>query len=323
MKNIIVLLLFVVSSTAFCQPAKEYLQSAIAKHATRDYKGAISDYSKAIFLNPGDSEAYLNRGNCEFQIEEFDAALADFTKTIELNPQHVKAYYSRAVSYATQKKYAEALRDADKVIELDTTTPNCFVLRGQLRATTGNKQGACDDFARAKANGDTNAEQFLTQHCGNQQGFGESLMLDWPDAENWKIGDNQDQGQVQVMDLIHADETIDNWTELGNMTAVRGVIGIAMDTAMKLMFDQAKKNARDARLTFIEKDEKAEFPWIIFTIEAPKFNNDPRPESQLWFIIQGKQALYTNFRALKKSSLPVDLKKKWTKFFKTGKIEKK
>jgi hypothetical protein len=75
-----------------------------------------------------------------------------------------------------------------------------------------------------------------------------------------------------------------------------------------------------AVLTFIEKDETAEYPWIIFTIESPSFKNDKKPESQLWYVVQGKSALYTNFRAVKEATVPKELKDKWTAFFKTGKI---
>ncbi|MBK9247195.1 MAG: tetratricopeptide repeat protein [Ignavibacteria bacterium] len=320
MKYMLVVMMMIGGFSAVAQTAHEYKQSAIIKHAARDFKGAISDYSKAIELNKDDSDAYLHRGNCEFQIEEFDAALADFNKTIVLNPKNAKAYYSRAVSYATKKKYNEALEDVNRVIELDSTYLNCYNLRGQLRTSTGNKQGACDDFTHSKAIGDANAEEFLKQHCGSLPGYGESLLLNLPVEEHWKIGDNQDNGQVQVLDFIHENEKLDSWSELINMTAIKGVTGIAMDTAMRLMFAQTEKNSPAAKLTFIEKDESTLFQWIIFTIESPSFVNDPKPESQLWYIIQGKQALYTNFRAIKKAAIPDELKEKWTRFFKTGKI---
>ena len=156
--------------------------------------------------------------------------------------------------------------------------------------------------------------------AGNTQQSGESLTLDWPDSEKWKIGDDQENADQHVVDLIHEGETIDNWTELGNMTSIKGVVNVNVTTAMNMMFDQSKKDAPNAKLTFLEKDEQAENPWIIFVIEAPGFANDNRPESQLWYIVQGKQGLYTNFRAIRKAAIPATLQKKWMAFFKTGKI---
>ena len=198
-----------------------------------------------------------------------------------------------------------------------------MTLRGQIRAQTGDKEGACKDFSQAKEIGDKQADKYLSQFCGNEQQLGESLLLNWPEEENWKIGDDQENAEQHVLDLIHSDETIDNWTELGNMTSIKGIKGVPMEKAMNLMFDQIKQNAPKAKLTFIEKDENTEYPWIIFTIESPSFKNDKTPESQLWYIVQGKQALYTNFRAVKQATIPSDLKEKWIAFFKTGKIVNK
>jgi hypothetical protein len=158
------------------------------------------------------------------------------------------------------------------------------------------------------------------QSARNEQLAGESLMLDWPEHENWKMGSNQENAEMAMIELIHSNETFENWTELATMTSYKGVKNVPVDKAMAMMYDQAKINAPKARLTFLEKDESAEFPWIIFTIESPEFKNDKRPESQLWYVVQGKTALYSNFRAVKKATIPKDLKDKWLAFFKTGKI---
>jgi tetratricopeptide (TPR) repeat protein len=320
MKNTIIVFMLLCSASVFGQTSKEFLESGIAKHEKQDFKGAIKDYSKAIKADKKNKDAYYNRGTCELALKDFNAAMTDFDKTIKLAPNFVKAYYGRASVFVSQKKYTEALPDLDKTIELDPSTPNVLTLRGQIRAQTGNKKGACEDFNKAKEIGDKQADKYLSQFCGNEQQLGESLMLIWPEEENWKIGSEQANASQQVLDLIHSDETIENWTELGNMTSIIGVKNIPMEEAMKLMFDQTKENAPKAKLTFIEKDENTKHPWIIFTIESPSFKNDKNPESQLWYIVQGEQSLYTNFRAIKKAEISTELKEKWTEFFKTGKI---
>jgi hypothetical protein len=144
----------------------------------------------------------------------------------------------------------------------------------------------------------------------------EYLSLKWPDQ--WKQ-ETQVSGQVTFTELIPAGETLEKWTEIGNMTSIQGA-KISMDQAMALMFEQSKKEAPKAKLTLIEKDDNAENPWIIFTIESPNFANDNVPESQLWYIVQGKNALYTNFRAVKKAKLPAKLKEEWIKFFKAAQV---
>ena len=68
----------------------------------------------------------------------------------------------------------------------------------------------------------------------------------------------------------------------------------------------------------IEKDDKAKNPWILFKIEAPNFTNDKNPESQLYYIIQGEQSLYSNFVAIKEKKLSSEFIDKWTKVFKSS-----
>ena len=320
MKKTLSILAILCSLAAFGQTSQDHLKNGIVKHRQLDYSGAIKDYSKAIKEDKENVDAYFNRGICELAVKEYKAALKDFDKTIEIDPKYVKAYYSRATVFVSQEKYAEALPDLDKTVELDATLPNALTLRGQIRAQNGNKKGACEDFSLAKKNGDNQAEKYLSQFCGNEQQSGESLMLHWPESENWKIGNSHEDEKMAMLELIHSDETLESWTEFGTMMSIKGVKNIPMDDAMNMMFDQAKLNSPKAKLTFIEKDESTEFPWIIFTIEAPNFKNDKNPESQLWYIVQGKTSLYTNFRAVKKATISSELKDKWVTFFKTGKV---
>lgn len=320
MKNTITAFMLLLTVTVFGQSSIEFLESGIIKHEKQDFKGAIKDYTKAIKSDKKNKDAYFNRGTCELALKDFKSAMSDFNKTIKIDPEFVKAYYSRASVFVSQKKYTEALPDLDKTIALDATLPNALTLRGQIRAQTGNKKGACEDFNQAKEIGDSQADKYLSQFCGNKQQQGESLSLYWPEDENWKIGSKQENEQIDMLELIHTDETLEDWTELGSMISIKGARNTPMDKAMNLMFEQSKHNSPKAKLTFIEKDESVEYPWIIFTIESPNFKNDKTPESQLWYIVQGKTSLYTNFRAVKKAEISEDLKEKWTKFFKTGKI---
>ncbi len=323
MKKTITLVGIICSLTSFGQTSQEHFQNGILKHKQQDFKGAIKDYDKSIKEDKTNKDAYFNRGNCELALKDFKSAMSDFNKTIELDSKFADAYYSRATVFVSQEKYIDALPDLDKTIELDPTTPNVLTLRGQIRVQTGNKKGGCEDFNQAKQVGDKQADKYLKQFCGNEQQKGESLMLDWPESENWKVGSNQENEKMAMIELIHSNESLEKWTEFGSMMSIKGAKNIPMDKAMNMMFEQAKLNSPKAKLTFIEKDETAEYPWSIFTIECPNFKNDKTPESQLWYIVQGKSALYTNFRAVKQATVPVELKEKWIAFFKSGKIVSK
>ena len=62
MRNILFTLALLISFSSFGQTAKEYFNSGYDKAEAKDYYGAISDYNKAIELDPNDAAAYYNRG---------------------------------------------------------------------------------------------------------------------------------------------------------------------------------------------------------------------------------------------------------------------
>jgi hypothetical protein len=246
--------------------------------------------------------------------------------------RYIKYLSSKSAEYAkltaaddTDMKYIinGEVQPKDFVDALDNIADSTFVSLAIIDKTklasdynvSDKPYGAVISMKRADKQDSANK----TEAAGKQK-TGESLMLDWPDSEGWKVGDDQENAETRVVDLVRGKETVEKWTELGNMTSIKGVKNIPVDKAMNLMFEQAKQQSPKAKLTFIEKDEQAENPWIIFTIESPGFKNDKTPESQLWYIVQGKQALYTNFRAVKQASIPDALKTNWIAFFKTGKL---
>jgi hypothetical protein len=150
------------------------------------------------------------------------------------------------------------------------------------------------------------------------QGKTENLKIIWPEEYKWKIGSNQEDKSVHMMELIPGNERIEKWTIIGTMLSIKGAKNVPMDAAMSMTFDQTKSGAPNAKLTMIEKDEKSLHPWILFKIEAPNFKNDKNPESQLYYIVQGDQSLYSNFVAIKQKVLTDEFVAKWAKVFKAS-----
>jgi tetratricopeptide (TPR) repeat protein len=323
MKRILTVIALIISVTIFGQTAKEYFDRGILKETKKDYKGAIKEFKKATTEDANYATAYFKKGICQMALRDYNSAVEDFDNAIRIDSKYAEAYLKRSVSLISLQKYKEALLDLDKVIEVNSTTPDIFIFRGLLRVETGNKIGACEDFNKAKMNGDIQADKCLQKYCGKSNELEENIILSWIKQENWKIGSDQNNAKLRIIDFIHSNETLENWTELGNMTSIENKKDATLDKVMNLAFEQIKQQAPKAKLTFIDKDENAEYPWIIFTIECPIFINSKIPESQLWYVVTDKQRVYTNFRAVKKAEISTEEKEKWVNFFKTIKLANK
>ena len=67
------------------KPISKKVQTALNSKANlEDYRGAILDYTKAIKLNPNDSDAYHNRGISKLSLSQNNSACLDFSKALEL-----------------------------------------------------------------------------------------------------------------------------------------------------------------------------------------------------------------------------------------------
>ena len=96
----------------------------IAHRRKGQIKKAISDYTKAIELNPNHYSAYYNRGIAYFQDkDQISKAIADFTKTIEIDPRYAKAYYNRAICYFYQNENDSMWNDVRRAQRLGYQVP--------------------------------------------------------------------------------------------------------------------------------------------------------------------------------------------------------
>ena len=110
---------------------------------------AISDFDKAIELNPKDAEIYFFRGNAYHNKRQFDKAMSDYSKAIEINPRYTNAYYSRGLYYQTIEEYRKAISDFDKVIKIDPENAYAYYYRGCAHFAKEKYRKALSDYNKA------------------------------------------------------------------------------------------------------------------------------------------------------------------------------
>jgi tetratricopeptide (TPR) repeat protein len=70
----------------------DLIESGEAYLDSNDYESAMTDFSKAIELDPHAPDAYFYKGNVIFEQDDYDAAIAEYTKAIEIDPDSPGAY---------------------------------------------------------------------------------------------------------------------------------------------------------------------------------------------------------------------------------------
>ena len=113
------------------------------------YTKAISDYTKAIELNPKYAEAYSNRGAAYAKLGRHTQAISDYTKAIELNPKYAGAYSNRGVAYDDLGQHTKAISDYTKAIELNPKYAEAYSSRGAAYTDLGQHTQAISDCTKA------------------------------------------------------------------------------------------------------------------------------------------------------------------------------
>ncbi|ELP55199.1 tetratricopeptide repeat family protein [Microcystis aeruginosa TAIHU98] len=113
------------------------------------YDLALSDWNKAIKINPNYAEAYVNRGNLYSDLQKYDLALSDYSKAIDINRNDAVAYYNRGLLYYNQQKYDLALSDYSKAIDINPNDAEAYYNRGILYYNQRKYDLALSDYSKA------------------------------------------------------------------------------------------------------------------------------------------------------------------------------
>ena len=67
----------------------------------------------------GKAEEFFEQGKKDSSVENADSAISNYSKAIKINPKFVKAYNNRGIAYTWKKQFDLAIADFNKAIELD------------------------------------------------------------------------------------------------------------------------------------------------------------------------------------------------------------
>ena len=84
---------------------------------------AMSDYDRAIELNPGDAGSYCRRGVSLVVLGKHDEAIADYDEAVQLDPTYADAFYRRGVAHAQTGTIDQAIADLEQALTV-TTDPD-------------------------------------------------------------------------------------------------------------------------------------------------------------------------------------------------------
>jgi len=129
-----------------------YIYRAFSYNGLGEYKNAISDFDKAIELDPTDLASYTDRGKSKAYLKDLDGAKTDFefilTKDSLGDQGQAALYYLGKLSYQ-QGQYEQSIKYYNKLIILTPKDAELYFNRGAAKDMLMDSEGSIKDYSKA------------------------------------------------------------------------------------------------------------------------------------------------------------------------------
>ena len=131
------------------QSAQNYYKEGITLKSRGDLTGAIANFTQAIDLDPGNTNAYFKRSASYSYLGKYQNSVDDFTKLIGFNATAAN-YYNRGVIYYLMGKYRKAIADLTQAIDLEPNFVASYLNVANAYYELNDCQQAYNNYKKAK-----------------------------------------------------------------------------------------------------------------------------------------------------------------------------
>ncbi len=109
--------------------AQAFITAGDSKFDSKDYAGALADYTSAVQLNKDSFDAFLKRGKCNVQLKKYAKAISDYDKALKIKQDTVQVLYLRGLAYNASENFVLAFNDFSCVIRIEPNNYDSYMNR--------------------------------------------------------------------------------------------------------------------------------------------------------------------------------------------------
>ena len=152
----------------YTQEAAPYLlERAQMRLNAKQARMALADYDAYFKAMKGQVNDlfYYYREQAALQSRQYQRALDDIAKAVELNPAELAYRSEWAALNIRVGRSEQAIPILEEALKIDGKYAEAYRLMGVAKIQLKRDKEACEDFAKAKALGDTNVDALIQKHC--------------------------------------------------------------------------------------------------------------------------------------------------------------
>ncbi|ACU63437.1 hypothetical protein [Chitinophaga pinensis] len=148
----------------------------------------------------------------------------------------------------------------------------------------------------------------------------EFVKVAFPEIKSWQKAYEASDSSTYMIQWLPVNETAANWKIMVYQSAIKDQAVESIHKAVQTFAEASRKESALTKVTILKEVNQSNQKWALFKAEAPGFPNDPHPESQLFYLVQGKKAFHVLFVAVKEKELSAAFVSKWTAIFRNSQL---
>lgn len=163
-------------------------------HARNQLRHAVAQYERAIELNPDGITAHYHLIGARAGLLEPEIPIAIYERRLAGSPNDLDSHRLLAAAYLAAHQYSQAQRVIDAGLVFASNDAALIERRGEVRAGTGDPDGALDDWRRVlELNPENLSPVYSSAFLLERQGrFGEAIkawsyIIDWSEARGFSL----------------------------------------------------------------------------------------------------------------------------------------
>lgn len=141
-----------------------FLLKGNEKLKENDLNGAIDYYAEALMIDPGFTDALLNRGLVYERLNNLDLAIADYSTILSNgSSRDTLVYFQRGLAYLDNGEYYKALSDAEQLTNIHKNSWKSYFLLGLVKEQLSDFEGALAAFEKGLELNPTNNDLLVNK----------------------------------------------------------------------------------------------------------------------------------------------------------------
>ena len=142
-----------------------YVERANAFAQSKKYDLAIKDAETYLGYFGNSQEAISLCGDLYYLNENYIEALKFYNRNLALDKTKHEYYKARGRTYLKTGTYRYAINDLSMALDLFPNDGETYLLKGIARFESGDAEGACSDWNKARKLGEMKAVEYLLKYC--------------------------------------------------------------------------------------------------------------------------------------------------------------